>query len=125
MDTTTVFDCEFLTAEGSQSRFWCGPYDPDPVIAQVGAVRVGLVDDFPILDKLRIYVASKDRFGAPYVLDPFFTSLTGITEENITEDGLPLSQALNNLKDFSAEAKLWSWGKDELNMVAISCYIEN
>ncbi len=125
MKSATIVDCEFLTAEGSPSRFWCGPFDPDPVIAQIGAVRISLSDDYSILDKRRIYVTPKDRFGDPYHLDPFFTSLTGITDDCIARHGIPLSLALEELDKFSHGTKLWSWGKDEFNMVAISCYVEN
>ena len=39
MKTAIIFDCEFLAIEGSPQRFWCGPFDPDPVVAQIGAVR--------------------------------------------------------------------------------------
>lgn len=125
MDSATIFDCEFLTTQEAPSRFWCGPFDPDPVIVQIGAVRLGLSDDFPILDKARIFVAPKDRFGAPYPLDPFFISLTGISEESIAEHGISLSEALKKLERFAAGTKLWSWGKDEFNMMAISCYIQD
>jgi hypothetical protein len=31
--------------------------------------------------------------------------------------------ALNELDRFSNGASFWSWGKDELNMMAISCYV--
>ena len=54
MDNAVILDCEFLTAEGSRSRFWCRPCDPDPVVAQIGLVRIGLADDFPVLETLRI-----------------------------------------------------------------------
>lgn len=124
MKTAIIFDCEFLCAEGSQRRFWCGPHDPDPVIAQIGAVRLSLEGEFPILATHKSYVRPIDRFGRQYVLDPFFTRLTGITEQSIAADGVALGQALQNLDEFSHGAKFWSWGKDELNMVAISCYVE-
>lgn len=124
MEHTLVFDCEFLTAEGSPSRFWCGPYDPDPVVAQIGVVKIGLEGDFPLLDTLRLYVIPRDRNGEQFTLDPFFTKLTGIAEETIEQKGLPLNEALVHTKDFASGARLWSWGKDEFNMVAISCYVE-
>lgn len=124
MKHALIFDCEFLTAEGAPSRFWCGPFDPDPVIVQIGVVKVGLAGDFPILDTLRCFVIPRDRHGARYALDPFFTRLTGITEDQITHDGVPLEQALQRVLAFSGGAKLWSWGKDEFNMIAISCYVE-
>lgn len=124
MQHALVFDCEFLTAEGSPSRFWCGPHDPDPVVAQIGIVRIGLQAGFPILETLRLYVIPRDRHGDRIRLDPFFTALTGITEEQIADEGMPLRQALAKVREFSGGEKLWSWGKDEFNMVAISCYVE-
>jgi len=125
MDTAIIFDCEYLVIEEAQRRYWCGPFDPDPVIAQIGAVKLGLTDGFPILDTKRIYVRPTDRHGFDYDIDPFFTQLTGITDEIIKTDGISLGQALDDLEAFSNGAQFWSWGKDELNMMAISCYIAN
>lgn len=119
-----VFDCEFLTAEGSPQRFWCGPYDPDPVIAQIGIAQLQLSADFPVRDTARIYVIPKDRLGNRMPLDPFFTRLTGITEADLDREGTGLADALVRVQAFIGEGKLWSWGKDEFNMLAISCYVE-
>ncbi len=123
MKTAIIFDCEFPCREDSQRRFWCGAHDPDPVIAQIGAVQLALEGDFSLLGSYKAYVRPIDRFGRKYSLDPFFTRLTGITETNIEEQGVSLEDALANFESFSGGAPCWSWGKDELNMVAISCYI--
>lgn len=123
MKHAILFDCEFLTAEGAPSRFWCGPRDPDPVIAQIGLVKLGLEGACAILDTKRIYVRPQDRQGARPALDPFFTRLTGITEEALDRGGWTLTQALDVVEDFSDGVRLWSWGKDEFNMLAISCYV--
>ncbi|MBA8879650.1 3'-5' exonuclease [Phyllobacterium myrsinacearum] len=123
MKTAIVFDCEFLCVEGSQRRYWCAAIDPDPVIAQIGAVKLGLEGAFPILDTYRSYVRPIDRFGKSYPLDPYFTDLTGITQESIDAEGVDLQKALAGVDRFSEGARFWSWGKDELNMVAISCYV--
>ncbi len=123
MNTAILFDCEFLCLEGSQRRFWCAAHDPDPVIAQIGAVKVGLDGDAPIIDRFSAYVRPIDRFGNRYRLDPFFTALTGITEDDIETKGVSLADALEAVDHFSDGARFWSWGKDELNMVAISCYV--
>ena len=120
--TATVFDCEFLCVTGSPQRFWCGAQDPDPVVAQIGAVRIGLEGDFPFLETFRVFVQPMDRFGRRYALDPFFTTLTGITEAQL-DAAVALPDALVGLDRFSEGARLWSWGKDELNMVAVSCYV--
>lgn len=118
-----IFDCEYLVVEDAQRRFWCGPHDPDPVVAQIGAVKLGLRDDFPILDRLRLYVQPRDRHGRDYAIDPFFTRLTGITPETIASVGMPLQEAIAAFDRFADGAGLWSWGKDELNLMAISCYV--
>lgn len=118
-----VFDCEFNVVEGAQRRFWCGPYDPDPVVVQIGAVALSLDDGFDIRDTLRLHVRAVDRRGAPIVVDPFLTKLTGVTRGDLDGDGVSLSEALAQLDRFSGSAPLWSWGKDELNLLAISCYI--
>ncbi len=125
MGSAIVFDCEFLTAEGAQARSWCGPLDPDPVVVQIGAVRIGLTGAFPILDQIRLYILPKDRGGLPCRLDPYFTALTGVSEQIVAQEGQPLPQVLSRLKDFAQGTKLWSWGKDEFNLMAIGCYVEN
>jgi hypothetical protein len=124
MPNVIIFDCEFLTAEGSPSRFWCGPYDPDTVVAQIGVVKLGLDKDFPILDTLRIFVTPVDRDGNRCPLDPFFTLLTNMTETDLDTNGVPLAEALAKVGNFASGSRLWSWGKDEFNMMAISCYVE-
>lgn len=123
MKKAILFDCEFLCLEGSQRRFWCAAHDPDPVIAQIGAVRLGLEGDFPLLGTYKTYICPVDRHGERYAIDPFFTGLTGITGEIIEAEGVPLQEALSSFDSFTEGAQCWSWGKDELNMVAISCYV--
>ncbi|MEM9270687.1 MAG: exonuclease [Pseudomonadota bacterium] len=118
-----VFDCEFLTADGAPSRFWCGPHDPDPVVAQIGCARLSLEGGFEINQTQRTYVIPTGRDGGRVALDPLFIRLTGITEEEIDAQGVPLEQALAQTAAFADGARLWSWGKDEFNMMAISCYV--
>jgi hypothetical protein len=120
---TVVFNCEFLTAEGAPSRFWCGPHDPDPVVAQIGVVKIGLEGNFPLLDTSCLHVLPRTRLGDRFSLEPLFIKLTGITEDALDELGLSLGEALDQIKNFVSGAKLWSWGKDEFHMVAISCYV--
>ncbi len=123
MDTAVIFDCEFLALRESNRRFWCAPVDPDPVIVQIGAAKLSLTGDFAISDSARIFVKPVDRYGKRYRIDPFLTELTGITDEMVADEGVSLEKALRELDRFSDGASFWSWGKDELNMMAISCYI--
>ncbi len=123
MRSAVIFDCEFLCLEGSQRRFWCAATDPDPVIAQVGATRIELGGSYDIVDTFRAFVIPIDRYGRRYGLDAFFTQLTEIAEDDIDREGLPLAEVLTSFDRFSRGARCWSWGKDELNMLAISCYV--
>ena len=123
MQTTIFFDCEFLTREGALSRLWFGPRDPDPVVVQFGAVRLALQDNFPILDRMRRYIQPRDRHGNTCALEPYFTQLTGVTEDDLRQHGMPLEDALRDLSEFAGPARLWSWGKDEFYLMALSCYI--
>jgi len=124
MTHVLLYDCEFLTAPGAPMRFWNGPRDPDPLIAQIGAVKLGLEGDCPILDQVRLHVLPRGRDGARVALDPLFIRLTGITEARLDAEGLPLAEALARLDAFSEGSTLWSWGKDELNLMGVSCWIE-
>ena len=119
-----VYDCEFLAVEGSPRRFWCAPHDPDPVIVQIGAVRLPLDGDPDLSETFRAHILPKGREGESLTLSPFFEDLTGITNKTLEAEGAPLAEALRELDDFSRGAPLWSWGKDEFNMIAISCYVQ-
>lgn len=122
MSECIVYDCEFLTAPGAPMRFWNGPTDPDPVIAQIGAVKLS-IETGAVLDRLRLAVIPRGRRGERLALDPLFVRLTGVDEAVLDAEGLELPEALRRLDDFSEGATLWSWGKDELNMIAVSCWI--
>ena len=117
-----IFDIEFLTAPGAPQRFWCGPTDPDPVVAQIGAHRLALDGDFAIGPRFSRLVRPPTRDGTPAAIDPLFTRLTGIEEEALAQ-AMPLEEALAELDGFAEGARLWSWGKDEFNLIAISCYV--
>lgn len=94
MRTAIVFDCEYLAIEGSPRRFWSGPFDPDPTVVQIGAVRLGVARDVPILETLRVYVRPRSRAGSDVRIDPFLTSLTGVDDEIIGREGVRLTTAL-------------------------------
>ncbi|SHM96307.1 3'-5' exonuclease family protein [Roseibium suaedae] len=122
-DHVILFDCEWLAEEGSMKRLWCSPDDPDPVVVQIGAVKLSLKAPYPVLDTLRLHILPSNRSGEPVPLPDFFTGLTGISEAVLESEGLPLDQALLSFTDFAGEADLWSWGKDEIYLMAISCYL--
>ena len=124
MRAAVIYDCEFLAVEGSPRRFWCGPQDPDPSVVQVGAVRLDLEPPFSIAETLRRYVRPVDRAGRPVAIDPHLARLTGITNDVVRAEGVPLAEALGAFEAFAGGATCWSWGRDDINLMAISCYVE-
>lgn len=125
MTHITVFDCEYLTAEGAMQSRWCGPHDPDPCVAQIGSVRLSLDPGYEILETQSLLISTVDRLGRQSILDPYFIDLTGIQPARIEREGIPLEEALRAFSTFSEGGSIWSWGKDELNLLAVSCYIAN
>lgn len=123
MTHAILFDCEFLTATGAMSRLWGGPRDPDPTVAQIGAVKLSLEPGFAIVSEFQVLIDSRDRHGRKVPLDPFFTELTGIDQVAVDRDGIAMAEALAQFERFAGDATLWSWGKDEFYLYAISCYV--
>ncbi len=70
MTGVVVWDVEFQTDAGAPQRFWCGPNDPDPVLVQIGAMWLGLTEDFAFSDPFERIVVPRDRSGAPWPLTP-------------------------------------------------------
>lgn len=125
MRSIVLYDCEFLTAPGAPQRFWCGPDDPDPLTIQIGAVRLSLDAPFEVSAPVGWYVFPMDRDGQRVALHSLVTKLTGITEEHLDQEGLPLADALCALDRFSEGAPLLAWGKDELLSLAASLFVQN
>lgn len=119
------FDCEFLVDDGSQQRFWCGPYDPDPTVVQVGAIKLRLDRDFDIQAAFHELILPINRAGDLQNISQAFSDLTGLSQEKVEREGIKLDKALKRFESFSGGAPIFSWGKDELNLIAISCFVSN
>ncbi len=63
------------------------------------------------------------RNGGTSAVPPFFEKLTGVSADRINAEGVDLSVALSQLEDFADGGPFWSWGKDEFNLLAISCFV--
>ncbi len=83
------------------SRQWCGPLDPDPNVAQIGAVKLSLGGGYDILDTFNVLIKLRDRFGRHPNVDPFFTELTGITQADIDREGIAHADALERFAAFA------------------------
>lgn len=93
------------------------------MLVQIGAVRLGLDGDFPLLGTFEQLVIPRTRTGGRWPLSPLFTRLTGITRDRLDADGCELANALDRLADFSGDDMIWAWGNDEIFALGISCYL--
>ena len=109
--TAIIYDCEFATAPGAPQRFWCGPNDPDPVVFQIGAVRLSLDAPYNTLERFEVLIQPVDRRGAPLVLDPLNAKLTGVTEERLAQEGVSLANALEQFSSFTGDDRMWALGQ--------------
>ncbi len=121
--TAIIYDCEFATAPGAPQRFWCGPTDPDPIVFQIGAVRLSMEAPYDALERFEVLIRPLDRAGRPLDLHPLNAKLTGVTDDRLMREGVTLAEALERLSAFAGRDMMWAWGKDEFNMIAISCYV--
>lgn len=117
-----IFDCEHLTDAGAPTRFWCGPQDPDPLLVQIGALRLSLQPPFDIGETFECLVKPVGRDG-PAPLPAFFTRLTALGQDRVEREGVPLGAALASFAAFAGTDPLWSWGKDEITSLAPACFI--
>lgn len=125
MRSVVVYDCEFLTAIGAPQRFWCGPNDPDPLTIQIGAVRLLLEPPFDIVEPFERLVVPMDRDGNIVPLDPLVTRLTGLTDDRIASEGMPLMDAMQDFDAYANGTPFYAWGKDELLSLAASLFVQN
>ncbi len=125
MSKLVIFDTEYLSCDGAMYRLWSAAHDPDPLLVQIGAVLLDLSDTARIADTLNVLVTPRDRQGRICGLDPYFVELTGITNNRLRAEGVPLAHALNMLNHFAQGTGFWSWGKDELFALGVSCFLQN
>jgi inhibitor of KinA sporulation pathway (predicted exonuclease) len=121
-----VCDLEWTAWEGSLERSWSGPGEYREVI-QIGAVCLDAVH-------FRL-VAVFDRLVRPVrnpILSDYITRLSGITNQRMLEEGVPLHEALAEFGAFIASRPVWCNGGDatvlreNCVMQVISCpaYVE-
>lgn len=123
MTRVVVLDCEYLTKEGAMGRMLPGFDDPDPIVVQIGAVLLDIEKGAEIVDNIKLYIKPLDRDGATYQLDPYFTDLTGVSDDDLSKKGVDLATGLEQLDTFTRSADLWSWGKDELIALGVSGFL--
>ncbi len=99
-----IFDTEFTAWEGSQERRWSGPGEYREVI-QIGAVKVR---DLAEADSFLAYVKPVKN----PILSEYIVNLTGISQTDIEEKGVPFSDAQERFFIWSGGLPICSFGSD-------------
>lgn len=105
MATFVVFDLEFTTWPGALEADWSAPGQRREIV-QIGALR--LHEDCTVAEAYEVLV----KPTANPELSPYFTELTGITQESVDRDGLPAAQALDEFLGFCRGQTVLSYGND-------------
>jgi len=101
-----IYDLEFTTWDGAQSRGWTGPGEFREIV-QIGALRV--VPDTLVVDAEFEILVKPSR--NPDVSD-FFAALTGIDRSAVEQRGTDFLTALNAFLDFCDGSYALSYGND-------------
>jgi inhibitor of KinA sporulation pathway (predicted exonuclease) len=100
------YDTEFTTWEGALERDWTGPGECRELV-QIGALRFDL-DTLDEGEEFSVFIKPKKN----PVLSDFFVKLTGITNEQITKEGLPFPEAYARFQKFLNGAPNACYGWD-------------
>lgn len=102
-----IYDCEYTTWAGALARDWTGPGE-FPEVVQIGAMRF----DAKTLE----CTGAIDLFVKPVKcpqLSDYFIDLTGITQQQVNDNGRPFADALAQFRDFIADAPVAAYGLDD------------
>ncbi len=104
-DAIVIYDTEFTTWEGALERGWSGPGEHRELV-QIAAQRVELstrskLDSFECLIQPRINP----------ILSSYFTSLTNITQSDITNSGIGFAEAYTKFNEWRGSEVAYSYSK--------------
>lgn len=113
-----VMDLEWTAWDGARWRHWSGPGE-EMEIVQIGAVKLA---DTPLLEELASFeVLVRPRINAK--LDPYFTELTGISQDHLDREGMDLKEALRQFAAFTGPAVDFMGFGDELVHIKTNCQL--
>jgi len=113
-----VMDLEWTSWEGARKRHWSGPGE-EMEIVQIGAVKLADRDGLPEIDAFEVMV--RPRINPR--LDPYFISLTEITQARLDREGIDLKPALNAFTAFVGDAADFYGFGDELWYFENNCQL--
>lgn len=101
-----VFDTEYTAWEGSEERNWSEPNEHREIV-QIGAVKIR-TDDLAELSSFAVFVKPEKN----PILSPYFTALTGISQEKIETGGVSFAEAIERFAAWAGGLTMYCWGSD-------------
>lgn len=101
-----VFDTEYTAWEGSKERNWSGPNEHREIV-QIGAVKIR-TDDLAELSSFAVFVKPEKN----PILSPYFSALTGISQEKIETVGVGFAEAIERFAAWAGGLTMYCWGGD-------------
>ncbi|MFI7316797.1 exonuclease domain-containing protein [Streptomyces venezuelae] len=105
MSTFVVFDLEFTSWPRALEQGWSAPGQLREIV-QIGALR--LREDCTVVEEYEALV----RPTVNTELSPYFTELTGISQQAVDRDGRPAAEALGEFLGFCRGQTVLSYGND-------------
>lgn len=102
-----IFDTEYTCWPGSLKRNWSGPNEYQEIV-QIGAILAD-TKKFIELDSLDLLI----RPVKNPILSDYFIDLTGITQKDIGQRGIPYNEALLKFFSWCRDYPISSFGGDE------------
>lgn len=103
-----IFDLEFTAWEGSLQHDWRRPGEFREVV-QIGAVKLA-PESLKVIDQFEVLIIPRLN----PVLSPFFSDLTGITNELLQARGVDFITGYRAFLEFASGAEVWAHGRDDL-----------
>jgi len=108
MPQITIFDLEYTAWECSMARAWLAPGEFREVV-QIGALKLD-ADSFAA--KAEFEVLIRPRFNPR--LSPYFENLTGISNQQVIDQGVDFRTAYERFLTFVGEGPVAAFGRDEI-----------
>ena len=111
-----ILDLEFTAWKGSSQRNWSEPWEWREIV-QIGLLLVDAGRGFSVCDEIEILV----RPLRNPILSDYFTSLTGITQEQLEERALPFEDAIARLCEFCASGEFIIFNGSDGEIIRENC----
>jgi len=105
-DSFVIFDTEYTAWEGSWLRGWDRPGEHKEIV-QIGALTA---DSLTLEEKDSFLVLVKPVKNP--ILSEYLSTLTGITQKAVDEEGLDLQEALTRFRNWVGEREMYAFGHD-------------